>query len=100
MLLAIVPLSALTVLAAGLEITEVSSFQQLLAAVNADKTYIKLTRHITDDVPDDELPTKHRLLFDGVVMENIQIPKTIAHMMGAELEGYDAARYPALCPVS
>ena len=47
------------------EITEVSSFEQLLAAVNADKTNIKLTTHIMDQVPDDELPTKHRLAFDG-----------------------------------
>ncbi|MBR5460301.1 MAG: hypothetical protein IKV53_05485, partial [Clostridia bacterium] len=47
------------------EITEVSTFGELLNAVNSDKTYIKLTTNIKDIVPDDELPTKHRLVFDG-----------------------------------
>ena len=47
------------------EITEISTFDELLNAVNSDKTYIKLTTNIKDVVPDDELPTKHRLVFDG-----------------------------------
>ena len=47
------------------EITYVSTWAELMNAVNSDKTYIKLATSITDDVPDDELPTKHRLLFDG-----------------------------------
>ena len=67
MVLAIVPFSVLTVLAdtPEAEITEVSTFGELLNAVNSDKTYIKLTTNIKDIVPDDELPTKHRLVFDG-----------------------------------
>ena len=65
MALAIVPFSALTVFATEPEITEVSTFGELLNAVNSDKTYIKLTTNIKDIVPDDELPTKHRLVFDG-----------------------------------
>ena len=65
MVLAIVPFSALTVFATEPEITEVSTFGELLNAVNSDKTYIKLTTNIKDIVPDDELPTKHRLVFDG-----------------------------------
>ena len=46
-------------------VTEVGTFSELLNAVNSDKTYIKFATSITDDVPNDELPTKHRLLFDG-----------------------------------
>ena len=67
MVLAIVPFSALTVFATEPEITEVSTWQELLNAVNSDKTYIKLMNPIEDIVPDDELPTKHRLVFDGGV---------------------------------
>ncbi len=67
MMLAIVPLSALSVFAEGAEITEVSTWAELLNAVNSDKTYIKLMNTIKDEVPDDELPTKHRLLFNGGV---------------------------------
>ena len=60
-------LSALSVFAnqPEAEITEVATFNELLNAVNSDKTYIKLTKSIEDIVPDDELPTKHRLVFDG-----------------------------------
>ena len=47
------------------DVVEVSTFSQLVEAVNADKTYIKLMNNIEDVVPDDELPTKHRLMFDG-----------------------------------
>ena len=67
MVLAIVPFSALTVFAdtPEAEITEVSTFGELLNAVNSDKTHIKLTKDIENIVPDDELPTKHRLVFDG-----------------------------------
>ena len=67
MVLAIVPFSALTVFAEESEITEVGTWQELLNAVNSDKTYIKLMNPIEDIVPDDELPTKHRLVFDGGV---------------------------------
>ena len=45
--------------------TEVSTWSELLNAVNSDKTHIKLVNDIKDTVPDDELPTKHRLVFDG-----------------------------------
>ena len=65
MVLAIVPFSALTVFATEPEITEVGTFGELLNAVNSDNAYIKLTNDIEDIVPDDELPTKHRLQFDG-----------------------------------
>ncbi len=47
------------------EITEVTTFNELLNAVNSDKTHIKLMNDIKNFVPDDELPTKHRLVFDG-----------------------------------
>ena len=67
MVLAIVPFSAIAAFAdtPEAEITEVSTFGELLNAVNSDKTHIKLTNDIKDIVPDDELPTKHRLVFDG-----------------------------------
>jgi len=67
MVFAIVPFSALTVFAdtPETEITEVGSWSELLNAVNSDKTHIKLMNDIMDTVPDDELPTKHRLVFDG-----------------------------------
>ena len=47
------------------EITEVWTWNELLNAVNSDKLNIKLMANIKDIVPDDELPTKHRLVFDG-----------------------------------
>ena len=47
------------------EITEVTTFNELLNAVNSDKTHIKIMNDIENIVPDDELPTKHRLVFDG-----------------------------------
>ena len=62
MLLALVPFSAF---ATEPEITEVSTWNELLNAVNSDKTYIKVMQDIEDVVPDDELPTKHMLRFDG-----------------------------------
>ena len=64
MVLAIVPFSALTVFAdtPETEITEVGTWSELLNAVNSDKTHIKLMNDIMDTVPDDELPTKHRLV--------------------------------------
>ncbi|MBR3593034.1 MAG: hypothetical protein IKL44_00015 [Clostridia bacterium] len=67
MVLAIVPFAAITAFAdtPEAEITEVSTFGELLNAVNSDKTHIKLTNDIENIVPDDELPTKHRLVFDG-----------------------------------
>ena len=67
LLVAIMMLSMMpfTVFANESEITEVSTFSELLEAVNSDKEYIKLTKDIEDVVPDDELPTKHRLVFDG-----------------------------------
>ena len=67
MVLAIVPFAAITAFAdtPEAEITEVSTFGELLNAVNSDKTHIKLTKDIENIVPDDELPTKHRLVFDG-----------------------------------
>ncbi len=67
MMLAAVPFSALPAFAAEpeSEIVEVGTWNELLNAVNSDKTHIKLTCDIEDTVPDDELPTKHRLVFDG-----------------------------------
>ena len=35
-------------------------------------------------------------VFDGVTIENIQIPKTIAAMWGVEIEGYDNEKFPSL----
>ena len=69
--LALVPIMALTLFAtepepeSEPEITYVSNWEELHNAVNSDKTYIKLSNSITDDVPDDVVPTKHRLEFDG-----------------------------------
>ena len=65
MVVAIMPFSALTSFAEEPEITEVSTWSELLNAVNSDKAHIKLMNDIKDTVPDDELPTKHRLVFDG-----------------------------------
>ena len=65
MVLSALPFSALTLFATEPENTEVSTWGELLNAVNSDKTYIKLTTNIKDVVPDDEPPTKHRLVFDG-----------------------------------
>ena len=45
--------------------TTVTSWSELFDAVDSDKTNIKLMNSIEDIVPDDELPTKHRLVFDG-----------------------------------
>ena len=47
------------------EITEVSTWAELYNAVNSDKTYIKLVNNIMDTVPNNELPSFHRLVFDG-----------------------------------
>ena len=47
------------------EVTEVGTWEELYEAVKNDKTHIKLTASIENEVPDDELPTKHRLVFDG-----------------------------------
>ena len=61
--------TALTALAdePEVEITDVGTWNELLNAVNSDKPYIRLTNDIEDEVPDDELPTKHRLVFNGGV---------------------------------
>lgn len=63
MVVLMIPFSALSVFAAE-EVTEVSTFAELVAAVNADKTNIKLTANIAHKVPM-ELPEQHRLVFDG-----------------------------------
>ena len=65
MVLAAIPFSVLPAWADEPEITEVGTWGELLAAVNSDKTHIKLKNNIEDIVPDDELPTKHRLVFNG-----------------------------------
>ena len=67
MVLMLVPFGVMTVFAEDTEpeITEVGTWEELLNAVNSDKAHIKLTNDIEDIVPDDELPTKHRLVFDG-----------------------------------
>ena len=38
-------------------------------------------------------------VFDGVTVENIQIPKTIAAMWGINLKGYNDTEFPSLVPV-
>ena len=65
--LALIPFASLTAFATESEsmITEVGTWNELRNAVNSDKTHIKLTCDIKNTVPDDELPTKHRLVFDG-----------------------------------
>ena len=66
MALSMLPLSVFTAFAEGEpDVTEVGTWNELLNAVNSDKTYIKLVNDIEDIVPDDELPTKHMLRFDG-----------------------------------
>ena len=67
MVLMLVPFGVMTVFAEDTEpeIAEVGTWEELLNAVNSDKTHIKLTNDIEDIVPDDELPTKHRLVFNG-----------------------------------
>jgi len=66
MVVAILPFSAITVFAdaTGDAPTEVATFAELVAAVNEDKTNIKLMADITHTVPM-ELPDQHRLVFDG-----------------------------------
>ena len=64
-LLGLLALAPHTAAATETEVTEVKTWNELLNAVNSDKTSIKLTNSISDIVPDDELPTKHRLVFDG-----------------------------------
>ncbi len=39
-------------------------------------------------------------VFDGVVIENTQIPKTIAALFGVEIAGNNPVQHPALVPVS
>ena len=39
-------------------------------------------------------------VFDGQIIENIQIPKTIAAMFGVEIAGTSSAQYPSLIPVN
>ena len=39
-------------------------------------------------------------VFDGQIIENIQIPKTIAAMFGVEIAGTGSAQYPSLIPVN
>ena len=35
-------------------------------------------------------------LFDHDLIENVQIPKTIANFWGVQIEGNDSGKYPAL----
>ena len=61
-------------------------------------TYIYTTKnHTSADVPIFAYGMGAEV-FDGKTVENIQIPKTIAHLWGVELEGYDNESYPALLP--
>ncbi|MBQ3014635.1 MAG: alkaline phosphatase [Clostridia bacterium] len=39
-------------------------------------------------------------VFDGAIIENVQIPKTIAALFGVAIEGTNPWQYPALVPVS
>ena len=63
--LLLVPTVGQTALADEPEITTVSTWRELLNAVNSDKTHIKLMNDIENVVPGDEIPTSHRLVFDG-----------------------------------
>ena len=47
------------------ETTTVATWEELYEAVKSDKTYIKLTSNIEDIVPEEVVPTTHRLVFDG-----------------------------------
>ena len=62
MALGVFAVTPYTAKALEIEITEVTTWGELHTAVNSDKTYIKLMNNVTDIVPDDELPTKHRLV--------------------------------------
>ena len=41
----------------------------------------------------------HAEVFDGKTIENVQIAKTVAAMMGIQIEGTDPENYPALLPL-
>ncbi len=67
--------------------------------MGTNQTYIYTTKnHTNADVPVFAYGVGAEV-FDGKTVENIQIPKTIAHMWGVELEGYDNENYPALLPL-
>ncbi len=59
--------------------------------------YYTTTNHTSEDVPVFAFGVGSEVFHD-VTVENIQIPKTIAKMWGAELPGYEDAKYPALIP--
>ena len=67
---------------------------------NDDGTYYYTTgNHTSADVPVFAYGAGAEV-FDGVTVENIQIPKTIAAMWGVELIGYDNENYPTLMLVN
>ena len=59
--------------------------------------YYTSTNHTNADVPVFAYGAGSEV-FHNVTVENIQIPKTIAKMWGADLSGYEDAKYPALIP--
>ena len=62
----------------------------------ADGSYVYTsTGHTSADVPVFAYGVGAEV-FDGVTIENIQIPKTIAAMWGVEIEGYDNEKFPSL----
>ena len=64
--------------------------------IGEDGTYsYTVGDHTSKDVPVFTYG-KGSQIFNGITVENIQIPKTIAKMWGVELEGYKNQLYPAL----
>ena len=70
------------------EITYVSTWGELINAVNSDKTYIKLSTSITDEVPDDEVPSKHQLKFDGGKEYTLDLGPYILYVRNTSNEYY------------
>lgn len=90
MVMALVPLSALSVSAGEAEVTEVSTFAELVAAVNADKTNIKLKNDIKHTVPM-ELPEQHRLIFDGNAEYTLDLGGFRLYVVNSENEYYSGS---------
>ena len=81
--LAVAPFSAMAE-----EVTQVWNWNELLNAVNSDKTNIVLMVDIEDVVPDDELPTKHRLVFNGGLEYTLDLNEHEINVINAANEYY------------
>ena len=67
-------------------------------SINADGGFsYSSAGHTNEDVPVFAYGIGSEV-FDGLTIENIQIPKTIAAMMGIELKAYENELYPSLIP--